>query len=193
VDLVIGNTRDELKLFSEPRTRDLDDDRLAELIDRLGRSGLDPRAVIATYRAEAPGCSAGDIWVAARTDAVLRVPALHVADGHAAGGRGRTFVYRFDWSAPEIGAAHAVDVPFTFGTFDRDGWGEAVGADHHADELSRNLRAAWCSFACDGDPSHPGIGEWPAHNPKTRPTMLFDATCRVELDPAGGARRLWSG
>ena len=34
---------------------------------------------------------------------------------------------------PELGAFHAVDIPFTFDTFDVDGWGEFVGFDADAD------------------------------------------------------------
>jgi carboxylesterase type B len=160
------------------------------MLARLGGPGVDPEAVLAAYRRDDPHRAAGAIWEAARTDAVLRVPALRVADAHARCG-GATYVYRFDWEAPGIGAAHAVDVPFTFGTFDRDGWGEAVGADARADGLSADLRAAWLAFAETGDPSHPGIGAWPRHDPEARPTLLFDAPCRVELDPDGAARAVW--
>jgi para-nitrobenzyl esterase len=190
IDLVIGNTRDELRLFADPRARDLDDAGLARMVGRLGGADVDPDAVFAAYRRADPARTAGAIWEAARTDAVLRVPALRVADGHARSG-GVTYVYRFDWEAPGIGAAHAVDVPFTFGTFDRDGWGEAVGADARADGLSADVRAAWLAFAHTGDPSHPGIGTWPTHDPETRPTMVFAAPCRMELDPAGAERAVW--
>lgn len=192
IDLLIGTTRDELVLFADPRARDLDDSGLARLVARLGGPAVDPDAVIAAYRSEHPGGSPGDLWEAARTDAVLRVPALRVADGHAATGA-TVYVYRFDWEAPGLGAAHAVDVPFTFGTFDRDGWGEAVGADDRAEALGRNLRIAWCAFARCGDPSHAGVGHWPAHSPGTRPTMLFGPRCRVEPDPAGASRAAWMG
>jgi para-nitrobenzyl esterase len=190
IDLVIGNTRDELRLFADPRAGDLDDAGLARMVARLGGPDVDPDAVLAAYRRDDPDRAAGAIWEAARTDAVLRVPALRVADAHARA-RGATYVYRFDWEAPGIGAAHAVDVPFTFGTFDRDGWGAAVGADARAHALSADLRAAWLAFAETGDPSHPGIGTWPRHDPETRPTLLFDAPCRVETDPDGAARAVW--
>jgi len=191
IDLVIGNTRDELRLFADPRARDLDDSGLIRMVARLGGPDVDPDAVLAAYRSDDPARTAAAIWEAARTDAVLRVPALRVADGHARTG-GATYVYRFDWEAPGIGAAHAVDVPFTFGTFDRDGWGEAVGADARAEQLSADLRAAWIAFAHSGDPSHPGIGTWPRYDPETRPTLLFASPCRVELDPAGAERAVWS-
>ena len=190
IDLVIGNTRDELRLFADPRARDLDDERLLAMVARLGGPTVDPEAVLEAYRRDDPERSAGSIWEAARTDAVLRVPALRVADAHALAG-GVTYVYRFDWEAPGIGAAHAVDVPFTFGTFDHDGWGDAVGADARAEALSANLRSAWLAFAHTGDPSHPGIGTWPAHDPETRPTLLFASPCRVERDPDGAARAVW--
>jgi acyl-CoA synthetase len=190
IDLVIGNTRDELRLFPDPRARDLDDAGLARMVARLGGSAVDPDAVLAAYRRDDPDRPAAAIWEAARTDAVLRVPALRVADAHARAG-GVTHVYRFDWEAPGIGAAHAVDVPFTFGTFDRDGWGEAVGADARAYALSADLRTAWLAFAETGDPSHPGIGTWARHDPVTRPTLLFDSPCRAELDPDGVARAVW--
>ena len=124
---------------------------------------------------------------------MLRVPALAVADAQVAAG-GRAFVYRFDWDAPGIGAAHAVDVPFTFGTFDRDGWGAAVGADQRpeaAEGLSRAMRDAWCAFARSGDPAHPGLPPWPRHDAETRPTLCFDAECRTVDDPAGAARAVW--
>jgi para-nitrobenzyl esterase len=193
VALVIGNCRDELSLWRDPRARDLDDARLLDLLDRLAGGRGDPVRILAAYRDGRPERAAADVWEAARTDAVLRVPALQAADAHVRAG-GRAFVYRFDWEAPGIGAAHAVDVPFTFGTFDRDGWGAAVGADarpESAARLGRALRDAWRAFASTGDPGHPGIPDWPAHDETTRPTLLFDAAPRLVHDPAGAARAVW--
>jgi para-nitrobenzyl esterase len=194
VDLVIGTCRDELSLWPDPRARDLDDAGLRVLLDRLAGGRVDPDRILAAYRAERPDRSAAAVWSAARTDAVLRVPALRVADAHVAAGH-RAFVHRFDWEAPGIGAAHAVDLPFTFGTFARDGWGAAVGADRRpveAERLGRALRGAWCAVAATGTPEHPGLPEWPAYDPGRRPTLCFDATSRVVDDPAGAERAVWS-
>jgi len=193
VDLLIGNCRDELSLWRDPRARDLDDAGLCDMLGRLAGGRADPERILAAYRTERPDRPAADVWEAARTDAVLRVPALWVADGHVGAG-GRAHVYRFDWEAPEIGAAHAVDVPFTFGTFDRDGWGGAVGADvrpEAADRLSRAMRGAWTAFAATGTPAHADLPEWPAHDPGVRPTLLLDAECALAHDPAGAARAVW--
>jgi len=190
LDLVIGNTRDELRLFADPRARDLTDDALLGMLGRLAGGQVDPGRILAAYRDGRPERTAADIWEAARTDAVLRVPALRVADAQVEAG-GRAHVYRFDWEAPGIGAAHAVDVPFIFGTFDRDGWGDAVGADDRAQRLGRTIRDAWCTFAATGDPNHGGIPDWPAHDPATRPTLLLAAPCRLAHDPDGAARAVW--
>ncbi|MFM8303747.1 MAG: carboxylesterase/lipase family protein, partial [Actinomycetota bacterium] len=178
IDLVIGTTRDELRLFADPRARELSREKLLDLLGRLAGGQVDPARILAAYDDDRPGRSPAEVWEAARTDAVLRVPALRVADAQRrAGGEAR--VYRFDWEAPGIGAAHAVDVPFVFGTFDRDGWGDAVGADARAELLSRHVRTAWCAFAATGDPAHDGIPGWPGHDPATRPTLLLDAECRI--------------
>ena len=191
VALVIGTTRDELRLFADPGADTLEDERLVRWVGRLVGDDGDPAGTVATYRAEGGvRTTNARIWDAVRTDAMMRVPNLRVADAHAERGS-PTFVYRFDWEAPGIGAAHAVDVPFTFGTFDREGWDQAVGADARAEALSVAWRACWTAFAATGNPSLPGA-PWPAYEPARRRTMLFAAPGAVVTDdPAATTRRCW--
>jgi para-nitrobenzyl esterase len=173
ISVVIGTTRDELALFPDPGAATLDDERLLRRIDALAPR-VSPRRVLDLYRRSlGDRASSSTIWDAVRTDAMMTVPNDRVAMAHAAGG-GATFVYRFAWEAPSVGAAHAVDLPFTFGTFDRDGWGEAVGADDRAERLGCTWRGCWTSFASSGDPS-PADGRWPASLPQHRVAMVFDA------------------
>jgi para-nitrobenzyl esterase len=74
-------------------------------------------------------CSNGSVPAEPHRDRTAsRDGGLRVAESRATSGV-PAFVYRFDWTAPGLGAAHAVDIPFTFGTFDREGWGDAVGYD----------------------------------------------------------------
>ena len=73
--------------------------------------------------------------------------------------------YRFDWQAPVRGACHALDLPFTFGTLDVDGWRDFAGAhDPRADALSQRMRSAWTSFARAGRPADDVAGPWPEHD-----------------------------
>ncbi len=189
IELVLGTTRDELALFPDPKAATLEDDRLTRRIGHL--LGADSAGALDAYRAHLGiGATNGAIWDAARTDAMMRVPNLRVADAHAVAG-GRTFVYRFDWAAPEIGAAHGVDIPFTFGTEDREGWAEVVGWDQRADALAATWRAGWASFAATGDPGNRSR-PWPVHDPVRRPTMVFapDSVGVVD-DPDAPTRRVW--
>jgi len=140
-----------------------------------------PEVVLAAYE-DLP--SPAQRWAELRTDAEMWMPCLDVADAHP----GRTFVYRFDWPAAppnaQLGACHAIDIPFTFGTLGRCGWDAFVGADGDAASLGRTLRRAWVDFATGDDP-------WPAGVGSRRPTMIFDRRGRVEDDPRGDVRRAW--
>jgi para-nitrobenzyl esterase len=193
VDLVIGTTSDELRLFEDPGSATLERD---ELVRRLARQAGEDGPVDAERAADlyldalGPDATPGDVWERVRTDTMMRVPSLHVAEAQAAHNP-NTFVYRFDWRSPRIGAAHATDIPFTFGTFDREGWADAVGADDRAERLGADIRAAWAAFARDGDPSHPGIGRWPRYDPRERATMLFDFESRVVTDADAVPLAVW--
>jgi para-nitrobenzyl esterase len=115
---------------------------------------------------------------------------MQVADAQSRW-RPSTFSYLFTWEAPRLGAFHAVDLPFTFGTFDVDGWGDFVGFDADAERLSAQMRAAWAAFAASGDPSTSGLGPWPRYTTDARETMELGRLCGVLSDPGGDLRRLW--
>ena len=182
VDLVIGTTRDELTPFLDPTAWSMDDDRYRKRAVRYleNLTVSRPELLVDAY-ADLPTPAAR--WATLRTDAEMWIPCLDVVDAHP----GRTFVYRFDWPAAppneRFGACHAIDIPFTFGTFDRCGWGPFVGADDDAVALGRTLRGAWARFASGAEP-------WPASG-ASRATMVFDRRCRVEDDPRGDVRRAW--
>jgi para-nitrobenzyl esterase len=186
VALVLGTTRDELRLFPDPSSAGLDDERLQRRVARLV-GGPDATAAIAAYRAAlGPTAGNGDVWEAVRTDARMRIPTVRLAEARAASGA-PAFVYRFDWAAPGLGAAHAVDVPFTFGNFDREGWADAVGHDDAADSVGVRLRRAWTALAATRDPSQDGL-LWPTYDAARRAVMVFDREVRVVDDPDRAVR-----
>jgi para-nitrobenzyl esterase len=185
VDLVIGTTADELSLFADDGVWTMDEDRCRRsalrYLENLTVSR--PDLLLDTYTDLA---SPGARWNAVRTDGEMWIPCLDVAEANS----GRTFVYRFDWPAAHpnerIGACHAIDIPFTFATFDRCGWDRFVGADDEALSLGQVLRRAWVAAASGQDP-------WPAYESSRRATMIFDRRCRVENDPRGVTRQAWRG
>jgi len=181
IPLVLGTTRDELRLFPDPASAALDDERLHRRVARLVPGHDGPATVDAYRRALGAAAANGDVWEAVRTDALMRIPTVRLADTRAAR-EATSFLYRFDWAAPNLGAAHAVDLPFTFGTFDREGWGAAVGADPAAEDLGRALRGSWAAFARTATPSTDTL-PWVPYEPPRRATMLFDRTSRLVDDP----------
>jgi para-nitrobenzyl esterase len=197
IDLLIGGTADEMRLFADPRSRNADRDKLIALAeahlrsDAGGRLGISPAragALVDAYLSRSG--SSEQAWTAVLTDSMMRLPAMQVADAQSRW-RPATYSYLFTWEAPGLGAFHAVDLPFTFGTFDVDGWGAFVGIDADGERLSAHMRAAWAAFAATGDPSTSGLGRWPRYTTDGRETMELGRQCRVVADPHGEIRRLW--
>jgi para-nitrobenzyl esterase len=148
VPLVAGTTADEMQLFLDRSAAAPDRERLVRRVERYVAVDTDQaEAIVATYERDA-----ADVWPALFSDVEMQVPLRRVLDAHAP--HAPTYTYLFTWEAPGVGAAHAVDIPFTFGNF-VDGWGEFVGYDADAERLSREMRDAWAAFARDGDPGWP--------------------------------------
>jgi para-nitrobenzyl esterase len=174
VPLLAGTTSEEMRLYVDPQAEAPVRDRLVKRVSRyLGVDATRAEAIIDRYRHALGTDDLAEVWVTLFSDAEMQVPLRGALDAHAQ--HAPTFTYLFSWPAPGIGAFHAVDLPFTFGTFDADGWGAFIGVDDDARALSSMLRDAWATFARDGVPP------WPA-----RPaTMVFDRISRVVDDPLG--------
>jgi para-nitrobenzyl esterase len=193
VDLVLGVTTDEMRLFLEGP--ELEADRLHARVRRYFALDDTPAGALidaysATLTDEGSSTEPIDIWAALLTDREMLVPAVAALDAHAAAG-GRTYGYRFDWPAMpradglELRSCHGVDIPFTFATFAVDGWDAFTGADtdpQTAHACSAALRASWCAFARSGDPAHEGVGPWPRHA-ADRATMRLGHRCGIEPGP----------
>ena len=188
VPIVIGTTNQEMELFR---------DAVPELPAEFAAAWLGPKVAAATgtepseEQVRAGLGAAGDL-VEAIADTDLHLPAVLLADAHALAGN-RTWRYRFDWQAPPIGSAHAVERPFHFGTLDVDGWRDFVAGDEAADRLSARMRAAWAAFCHTREPTCDPLGRWPRHNATDRPTVRLGAEITVDHDPDGDRRRAWLG
>jgi para-nitrobenzyl esterase len=186
IPLIIGTTRDEMRMFFDPRPLARE-----QLVRRVGRylasRGADEGAADALVDLyDLP--AAADVLSAVQTDGEMRRPADAMADAHARGGA-PTFVYRFDepltGALADLWACHGSDLPYPFGAVDRCGWGEVVGP--HAGAVSAAIQAAWATFARGEDP-------WPAYDITRRATMRFggDDGGGITDDPDGERRRRWA-
>lgn len=195
VPLLAGTTSEEMRLFAEPYLADFDHDTLVMVLDPLlsaeahrplGTATVD--AVITTYeQALLPEGDRADVFAAVATDVTMRLPLAVLLDRHD----GPVHAYSFTWRATgaprDVGACHAVDLPFTFGTLDRCGWGEWVGDADRAAALSAAVRQAWASFARTGRPEAKELPTWPTYD-GTRAVMELGRTVGVVEDPWARAR-----
>ncbi|MFJ6657019.1 carboxylesterase/lipase family protein [Streptomyces sp. NPDC091377] len=184
VDLMMGWTSDEYRLWLVPGG-------LLERVDRLGPVALAAamarcrcgHEVPRGYRTLRPGAGPAEIVGQMVTDHLLRLPLHRLADARPRS----SYVYEFAWPSlrPGLGACHALELGFVFGT------GKAPDAVLLAGEgapqdLADEMHAAWVRFAREGTPG------WP-HWDATHPTHLFGAgPSHTAKGPRDAELSLWT-
>ncbi len=193
VPLMIGSNRDEAALFvsTDPRRRRLEE---PELLDRVTPILGEKRdQVLDAYRKEAPGATPWDLFVSVSSERTHLASKI-LADRKVAADAAPVYMYLMTWETDFahglLKSCHALDLPFVF---DNVGIAEMAGEKPDRFELAGIMSDAWIAFARHGDPSHPGIPQWPPYNTQDRPTMLLDVPSRVENDPRKAIHRAWEG
>ncbi len=104
---------------------------------------------------------AGAQWM---TDITFRCPAIVVA-GWNSESKQPTYLYQFNRGVPghpEIGAVHASEVPYVFGTL---GEVNPMQAKYDAADyaISKGMQEYWTNFAKTGDPDGKEVPAWPKY------------------------------
>lgn len=163
VPLLIGTTTEEMRLFMMPTgvAAKITAPALPFLATRYGW----PAGVVETYSANRPGAAAGDVAAAILTDAGFRAPTAQVASAQHAQGA-RVHVYEFGWQTgvADLGACHALELPFIFDTL---GGGSGLVGEGAPQDVSDTMHRAWVDFATTGDPG------WSAWTPDEPAVMTF--------------------
>ena len=199
IDIVIGSNRDENKLFAPPRREPIDDATLLAGVRATvpGSGEAAARDLVATYRASRQAKklpdSNLDMLDAIGSDVRFRIPSLRLALAQRAAG-GKAYVYLFTHASPArrgaLGACHALELPFVFGTLNAPTQDRFAGTGANVERLSHDMMAAWLAFARSANPAADATGPWSTYDDRTRPTMVFDTRAsRQEDDPFGEERR----
>jgi para-nitrobenzyl esterase len=158
VALIVGTNTDEGNLYLVPQGK-LTISTAGELHDTAARVHADPAALVAQHRAWCPNASAGELVSAIMRDALFRTGSYRLAEAHATRASTRTYTYEFAWRSPavdgQLGAAHAVELPYVFDRLDLPALHGRRGLLGHAEPpagLAANMHGAWASFARTGDP-----------------------------------------
>lgn len=181
VPLLTGTTTEEFRFFVVPAGI-----AAATTGERLtayaAAQGIAPE-VVDVYRRNRPGAAPGEVLSALVTDRFFRLPMHQVV---RARGAARSWVYEFAWPSDhlDLGAAHAVDLPFVFDALDAKG-ADGLTGSNPPQKLADEMHGRWVRFAGSGDPG------WPAYDDQ-RTVMVFDEAGGHEVhDPRGDERAAW--
>ena len=187
IDLLVGTATEETRVFllSDGAIDRITEEALSSIAAAYGL----PAEGLTAYRAATPGASPGDLFSAIQTDWYWRIPALRLADAHAAEAAAATYMYEFAWRSPQmdgrLGAAHGTEIAFVFDTL---GLGtEPMLGPAPPQALADAMHRAWVSFAVTGDCG------WQRYDATRRRTMRFDTTPLMVDDPLGPTLALWRG
>lgn len=112
------------------------------------------------------------------TDYLFAMDAFRCADAQA--NHGNVWMYRFDfvptaYKQMNMGAAHAVEIPFALDTIDRGYFSYALKGTpkDQINNIHNQINTAWLNFAKTGNPSG-DIVDWPKYEGKNGMVHIFD-------------------
>jgi len=170
IQLLIGTTSEEARLFFVPG------DTIGKLkrwmaVFFLRRALPRAREALRAYGFDEKGAQAGEVLTRAMTDLMFRWMTRRTAELH----RGRSHVYEFDWRSPaiggELGAAHAIELPFVFDTLATASGPRGLLGEAPPQALADSIHALWVRFATDG------TLPWPEYRPETR--LVYSLTAQT--------------
>jgi len=163
VDLLVGHTRDEHRLFTA--LEEVTEEQAATAVEVFAPGPYPAAEPVALYE-----------WVL--SDWLFRMPSLHLAERAAAA----VHFYELTWSGV-LGACHGLDVPLVFGNLTSGLPASLIDDLAAAEAVSAHMRAAWIAFATNGDPG------WPTFDSGL--VQIFDADPVVAPYPEVESRKIW--
>lgn len=198
IPLLVGSNLDEHKLFTMGMNESVDEGTLVRRAAKLAGSDRAP-ALIAKYRearkSRGDAVTPGELLDAIHADHAFRIPAIRLLEAQAPH-QPDTYAYLFTWNSPArrgaLGACHALELPFVWGTLEAPGMARFAGSGEAAEQLSARMMDAWIAFAHTGQPSCEGLPAWPRYDTEQRVTMILDRACEAANAPLDDERAAWS-
>lgn len=199
IPLVIGTNHDETSLFKLMKSplMPMHESTIQEMFDQVLSERPELAHLEGDITAAYPDYPKQKGAMEISRDAGFRMPSIWAAEAHSK--NAPTWMYRFDQAPPlvrflGIGASHAAELPYVFGTLPdkvrATDIGFRFGGLREAHAVSKRVQAHWAAFAQTGDPATADL-PWPRYDEATRATLIIDGTDRVENDPDGDVRKAW--
>ncbi len=192
VPLLIGTTSEEMRYFSSAEDIGIEQKPRKLMLEQLETAvGPKAEAVLAGYERIYPKW--GDTVVQIVSDALMRFPGVRLAEATSMHQPVYMylFTYRSDSSYKNFGAAHAMELPFVFGTVNRPEVIVFTGRNPARYKLSDFTMDSWAAFARTGNPVLIDGPKWPTFDSTNRATMELGQEVRLVNDPLGAQRQLW--
>ncbi|WP_331767757.1 carboxylesterase family protein [Embleya sp. NBC_00896] len=192
IDLLIGTNTEEGHLYLVPVGK-YATSAAGDVDDAAARSHPNPAQLVETYRKERPEASFGELRSAIMGDALFGAGTWALAGAHATHSESATYAYEFAWRSHaldgELGATHAVELPFVFDVAhfpQLRGSAALLGPDRPPADLAARMHETWVRFARTGDPG------WDPYDDERRATMCVDAEWTQVDDPRSQERQAWN-
>ena len=176
IDLVIGTTKDESRIFNllNPALNNLDQEQALEVL----RINHPERAddICAIYANCYPDYSPTQLIAAVDTDSHFKLPMWNLLRERARS-LANTWSYMFTWQSPifegVLGASHGLDIPFIFNNVDSERVHVYTGNDPSAPSLAKEISSDLLAFGRTGSPS------WAPYDLDSRATRVFDVQSTI--------------
>ena len=185
--LIVGTTRDEIRLWAVLNPQPLDEAGATKIFeDAFAESAENARSI---YGQLTQNSSPVQMVSAMQTDQHFRVPAWQLCDTRSKIGA-ETWMYWFTWPTPvfdgALGCCHALDLPFMFCNLDKPNVELFTGTSPVRSKISGHFTGELLSFAKTGEVS------WPTYDASERKTLRIDEDVEVLTDPDPVIRKLWN-
>jgi para-nitrobenzyl esterase len=173
VDLVIGTTKDESRIFNllNPALNNLDQTQALDVL-RINHQEL-ADDISALYTNCYPDYSPTQIIAAVDTDTHFKLPMWNLLHKRASS-FSNTWSYMFTWTSPifdgALGASHGLDIPFIFNNVDSPRVHVYTGNDPSAPALAKEMSSDLLALGRTGKPN------WAPYDLDSRTIKIFDVS-----------------
>jgi para-nitrobenzyl esterase len=149
--------------------------------------------LIAGFRRLMPNASPSDVYFVIATEMGMGRNARMVADNRVETGTAPVYRYVVNWRTSANGgkflSPHGVEMPMVFDTANQPfGTIENNQADYQ--RMADVVSPMWAQFARTGNPTRPGLPEWPQYRIGERSMMVIDNASAARIDPLGPEQAL---
>jgi len=198
IEVLHGTNKDEMRLWElwYPGVKNSEElfNRLNLMVKPMGQSEEKVREIINIYSETRENPT--EIFNAIITDSFFRVPSIRLAEMQSKN-QPDIYMYMFTYPSPirngSLGAVHAIEIPFVFGTLDiprNVNFKLFPDSNKETERLSAKMMDSWISFARNGNPNHKEVPEWAQYR-NDRATMMFGKEVKVINDPYNKERSVW--